>query len=1054
MAYRCSVKKCGTVLYRYGGDLLHALNVALGQVQYPIQESTANTHTTKEQQFQQNMSQTCLSLNTKFHECIKSLLKRDASSPHRIEDIDIDSFINDLDPDIWKAICLLTQPLSSKAKKGTSHVRKIRRCFCVCVLFFSMNSQCSFPMHTLITDAIETCGGSSRLQKLLNRLGACASIDTHARYIQYRVQKRTEEGPMAAYPEDSFMMVSADNLDFVHSYARVYSGKQESSWHGTTVQIVQPQPLGLTDMTQTQGLSSVEHSSTSTQSITMHPSTSLTRCSVGHPSKRIYSALTPSTSPAKSPCHSPVPKRRRRLRTGMEKMDNVHVITDQPTTVTITDHIHVPHLRKPNLKLSDFQLSSTDKQSADKLGKVVNQYMLLKLARTDQSDTVIDLQSYLTLANNIKAPECSNIIYYTVLHQRCDSKETLLSVINNMYTEFIHTGKKKQIFVEGDQVTYERLQSIKREYGQDLSWMFPFPGDWHFLKNYQEVLFKIYYDAGLCDLAIASGYLPKSVRTNFKRAHNFLMEVWEALHRYFLSIFVSKQEAPYDLLESTRHWISSFPPSTNQTNAQRNINEMFDDLSERYDFQDQFTQFMNTEMEKDETFKFWGEFVFKDCFAYVSLYLAIRSGNWNLRIAGIKSMSALFTAYDRQKYQKLVPQHIVDLLTIPNDVLSHLEQGGFTISLKGRPCHSVGVDESHEMCINKDCKEFITRPSEEYMKRTALFIPVRAEAMKTFEREIFPDNKSTSETTVNIFSTTLANTKKFEENVRNQKRKLETSSLANQQIGIGLSHLFSKKTLTAEQAQDLVSFREIGQSDYEDWVEYYVLRKPSVKPPQHRKRLLTFTEKRSLRKKVSAIEKERNLQIECWKKRVAFSTSTGIPMQGIYVQCIELPRAIATSDGAPNKGTKSNTTNCLEKRYQHSTPPVILTSLDSQWYPDSVIMEGMFLINIKPWAAHNCLGEYANFLLKQHIHPYFRGGSSEVHLLFDDPERQGQSPKFFERQHRNKSNPVPDDHYCTEFTSDMVIPPKWRDDVLNCRKCKRNLVHFLSTYFLEKWQKH
>ena len=65
-------------------------------------------------------------------------------------------------------------------------------------------------MHTLITDAIETCGGSSRLQKLLNRLGACASIDTHSRYVQYRVQKRMEEGPMASYPSCSFMIISAD----------------------------------------------------------------------------------------------------------------------------------------------------------------------------------------------------------------------------------------------------------------------------------------------------------------------------------------------------------------------------------------------------------------------------------------------------------------------------------------------------------------------------------------------------------------------------------------------------------------------------------------------------------------------------------------------------------------------------------------------------------------------------------------------------------------------------------------------------------------------------
>ena len=37
-----------------------------------------------------------------------------------------------------------------------------------------------------------------------------------------------------------FTVVSADNIDFMHSYAHVFSGKQNSSWHGTTVQAVQP----------------------------------------------------------------------------------------------------------------------------------------------------------------------------------------------------------------------------------------------------------------------------------------------------------------------------------------------------------------------------------------------------------------------------------------------------------------------------------------------------------------------------------------------------------------------------------------------------------------------------------------------------------------------------------------------------------------------------------------------------------------------------------------------------------------------------------------------
>lgn len=128
---------------------------------------------------------------------------------------------------------VLTQPISSLAIKSanSSNVRKICQFFCAYTLLFTANSQCSFPLHTVIAGAIETCGGSSRLMTLINRLGACVSADTHAHDIQYRVQKR-QEGPMSGYPEDGFMIMSTG---FVHSFARVYCGQQQSSWHGTTV---------------------------------------------------------------------------------------------------------------------------------------------------------------------------------------------------------------------------------------------------------------------------------------------------------------------------------------------------------------------------------------------------------------------------------------------------------------------------------------------------------------------------------------------------------------------------------------------------------------------------------------------------------------------------------------------------------------------------------------------------------------------------------------------------------------------------------------------------
>lgn len=118
---------------------------------------------------------------------------------------------------------------------------------------------------------------------------------------------------------------------------------------------------------------------------------------------------------------------------------------------------------------------------------------------------------------------------------------------------------------------------------------------------------------------------------------------------------------------------------------------------------------------------------------------------------------------------------------------------------------------------------------------------------------------------------------------------------------------------------------------------------------------------------MSDVEKERQLQLQCWKKRVEHASKLGVPIKNTYEQCIELPRAIATIDGLPVKGSKANATSVYEKRYRDASEVVVLTSLPNGWAPDTVIIEGMFLINIQPWAGHTTLSDYANFLRKQHM---------------------------------------------------------------------------------------
>ena len=110
--------------------------------------------------------------------------------------------------------------------------------------------------------------------------------------------------------------------------------------------------------------------------------------------------------------------------------------------------------------------------------------------------------------------------------------------------------------------------------------MIPFPGDWHFLKNFQEVLV-LMQDLAI-DLAKASGYQPNSIGTNLKRNHKLLLETWESLYCHFLGLFLSNQVPP-DVLQCAAEWIKSFPTSPNQESTLRNLNQMLDDLSKKYE---------------------------------------------------------------------------------------------------------------------------------------------------------------------------------------------------------------------------------------------------------------------------------------------------------------------------------------------------------------------------------------------------------------------------------------------------------------------------------------
>ena len=137
-----------------------------------------------------------------------------------------------------------------------------------------------------------------------------------------------------------------------------------------------------------------------------------------------------------------------------------------------------------------------------------------------------------------------------------------------------------------------------------------------------------------------------------------------------------------------------------------------------------------------KTCQLWFQYITTHCLTYIALFIAIRNGDWVLRMAAIKSMTAVFSALDRLIYQRLIPQHLADLLCFPKEVMQHFQKGAFTVHLFQGNRHAVGLDEVHEMKINKDAKFSVVRPSPEIMNRISNLMPFRAQCLNSLKKHL------------------------------------------------------------------------------------------------------------------------------------------------------------------------------------------------------------------------------------------------------------------------------------------------------------------------------
>ena len=93
------------------------------------------------------------------------------------------------------------------------------------------------------------------------------------------------------------------------------------------------------------------------------------------------------------------------------------------------------------------------------------------------------------------------------------------------------------------------------------------------------------------------------------------------------------------------------------------------------------------------------------------------------------------------------------------------------------------------------------------------------------------------------------------------------------------------------------------------------------------------------------------------------------------------------------------------------------------------------------------MASYGAFLIRRFISPHFLRGSTQIHVLFDNPGQLKENPKVVEQERRDSAG-TSLEHTCWVLFDEKEVPTKW-SDTLKCRQCKRSLTKFLSAFFVK-----
>ena len=154
-------------------------------------------------------------------------------------------------------------------------------------------------------------------------------------------------------------------------------------------------------------------------------------------------------------------------------------------------------------------------------------------------------------------------------------------------------------------------------------------------------------------------------------------------------------------------------------------------------------------------------------------------------------------------------------------------------SIRGNTWSSVALDESHEMCINKDVKAGISRLSDDYISKVVPYLPYRAEFVKNFRSQLSAFSETSKSVPLSSNDDQLS-----EKNIRKRVAAIKGSDLLPLKISQnrGLVITFTKIQADLQQNTDMLNFRTNEETEMNAFVKSRVIGTSSTDAPVRRKK--------------------------------------------------------------------------------------------------------------------------------------------------------------------------------------------------------------------------